>query len=94
MSMYPRIDDCMVLPDVVSQELGLSGVQIGSHVEKWNLDAPELRPFFKVLIRATSGIYQHPLYTGGQRAQHNDLHSPMGHARRPHEQVLAAVARR
>ena len=35
--------------DIVAQELGLSGVQIGSHVEKWNLDAPELRPFFKVV---------------------------------------------
>ncbi|NIM01296.1 MAG: amidohydrolase family protein, partial [Acidobacteria bacterium] len=28
-------------------ELGLSGVQIGSHVNQWNLDAPELFPFFE-----------------------------------------------
>lgn len=30
------------------KELGLAGVQIGSHVNEWNLDAPELFPFFEV----------------------------------------------
>jgi hypothetical protein len=29
-------------------ELGLRGVEIGSHVNNWNLDAPELYPFWKV----------------------------------------------
>jgi aminocarboxymuconate-semialdehyde decarboxylase len=29
-------------------ELGFPGVQIGSHVNDWNLDAPELLPIFEV----------------------------------------------
>jgi hypothetical protein len=35
-----------LLPSV--QVLGFPGVQIGSHVNTWNLDHPELEPFFKV----------------------------------------------
>ena len=30
------------------QQLKFPGVQIGSHVGDWNLDAPELRSFFAV----------------------------------------------
>lgn len=29
-------------------DLGLAGIQIGSHVNKWNLDAPEFNPIWKV----------------------------------------------
>jgi aminocarboxymuconate-semialdehyde decarboxylase len=31
-------------------ELGLVGAQIGSHINDWNLDAPELDQFWKVSI--------------------------------------------
>ena len=43
-----------------SGELGLAGVQIGTHVNEWNLDRPEL---FEVLRRAAelrSGVFVHP----------------------------------
>lgn len=29
-------------------DLGMSGIQIGSHINQWNLDAPELIPIWKV----------------------------------------------
>lgn len=29
-------------------DLGMSGIQIGSHINNWNLDAPELIPIWKV----------------------------------------------
>lgn len=31
-------------------DLGFSGIQIGSHVNSWNLDAPELIPIWKVSL--------------------------------------------
>ena len=42
------------------EELGLSGVQIGSHVENWNLDAPELFPFFEAAADLGAAILVHP----------------------------------
>jgi aminocarboxymuconate-semialdehyde decarboxylase len=42
------------------EELGLSGVQIGSHVENWNLDAPELFPFFEAAADIGAAILVHP----------------------------------
>ncbi|MDC8011718.1 amidohydrolase family protein [Tahibacter soli] len=42
------------------EELGLAGVQIGSHVENWNLDAPELFPFFEAAADLDAAILVHP----------------------------------
>jgi aminocarboxymuconate-semialdehyde decarboxylase len=42
------------------EQLGLQGVQIGSHVESWNLDAPELFPFFEAAADLGAAILVHP----------------------------------
>lgn len=41
-------------------DLGLAGVQIGSHVNDWNLDAPELFPIFEEAERLGACIFVHP----------------------------------
>lgn len=40
--------------------LGLPGVQIGSHVNQWNLDQPELFPVFEAAERLGAAIFVHP----------------------------------
>eukprot|EP00126_Sphaerothecum_destruens_P008750 Sdes_comp20331_c0_seq1m14037 len=42
------------------QDLGLAGVQIGSHVNEWNLDAQELRPIFAAAEELGAAIFVHP----------------------------------
>ncbi len=42
------------------QELGFPGVQIGSHVEQWNLDAPELFPVFQCAEELGAAVFVHP----------------------------------
>lgn len=41
-------------------ELGLAGVQIGSHVNDWNLDAPELFPLFARAAELGAAVFVHP----------------------------------
>jgi aminocarboxymuconate-semialdehyde decarboxylase len=41
-------------------DLGLRGVQIGSHVNDWNLDAPELFPVFAAAERLGAAVFVHP----------------------------------
>lgn len=57
----------MQAPDLAVQEmirchrdLGLAGVQIGSHVNQWNLDAPELDQFWKVAEELNVPVFVHP----------------------------------
>jgi len=42
------------------QDLGLAGVQIGSHVNDMNLDAPELFPIFEEAEKLGTAIFVHP----------------------------------
>jgi aminocarboxymuconate-semialdehyde decarboxylase len=49
------------------KELGLAGVQIGSHVNNWNLDAPELFPVFQVAEELGAAVFVHPWDMMGQQ---------------------------
>ncbi|MBD8527530.1 amidohydrolase family protein [Pseudomarimonas arenosa] len=42
------------------EQLGLRGVQIGSHINDWNLDAAELLPFFEAAQDLDAAILIHP----------------------------------
>src|SRR5438477_8047731 len=42
------------------QELGFPGVEIGSHVNGWNLDQPELFPVFEAAERLGAAVFVHP----------------------------------
>jgi aminocarboxymuconate-semialdehyde decarboxylase len=42
------------------QDLGLVGVQIGSHVNDWNLDDPQLFPIFEEAEKLGACIFVHP----------------------------------
>lgn len=42
------------------RDLGLQGVQVGSHVNDWNLDAPELFPFFEAAAALGAAVLVHP----------------------------------
>jgi aminocarboxymuconate-semialdehyde decarboxylase len=42
------------------KELGMSGIQIGTHINDWNLDAPELFPVFQAAEELGASIFIHP----------------------------------
>lgn len=42
------------------KEIGLAGVQIGSHINGWNLNAPELEQFFAAAEELDAAIFVHP----------------------------------
>ncbi len=42
------------------RELGLAGVEIGSHVNDWNLDHPALFPFFQAAESLGAAVFVHP----------------------------------
>jgi aminocarboxymuconate-semialdehyde decarboxylase len=57
----------MQAPDLAIQEmercvseLGLAGVQIGSHVNDWNLDHASLFPFWQAAERLGAAVFVHP----------------------------------
>ncbi len=42
------------------KELGLAGVEIGSHVNDWNLDEPALFPVFQAAEESGAAVFVHP----------------------------------
>ncbi|MBW8050302.1 MAG: amidohydrolase [Cytophagales bacterium] len=56
----------MQAPDLAIKELercieiGLAGAQIGTHINEWNLDAPELFPVFEAAQQLGAAIFVHP----------------------------------
>jgi len=42
------------------KEIGLKGIQIGSHINNWNLDAPELYPIFEAMQDLDMALFVHP----------------------------------
>jgi aminocarboxymuconate-semialdehyde decarboxylase len=49
-----------------ARDLGLHGVQIGSHINEWNLDAPELLEFFQACADLSMAVLVHPWDMMGQ----------------------------
>lgn len=49
----PELERCV-------RELGLAGVQIGTHVNDWNLDQPELFPVFEAARDVGAALFIHP----------------------------------
>jgi aminocarboxymuconate-semialdehyde decarboxylase len=48
------------------RELGLAGVQIGSHVNRWNLSDPALFPVFEAATALGAAVFVHPWDMMGQ----------------------------
>lgn len=42
------------------KDLNMAGVQIGSHINDWNLSVPELMPFFEACERLNVSLFVHP----------------------------------
>jgi len=54
------------------KEYNFSGVQIGSHINDWNLDAPELLPFWKEANDLECAVFIHPwdMQLGGRMSKY------------------------
>lgn len=49
------------------RDIGLKGIQIGTHVNSWNLNAPELFPFYEACEKTGMSVFVHPWEMMGER---------------------------
>lgn len=49
------------------KELGMAGVQIGTHINDWNLEAPELFPVFEAAEALGAAVFVHPWNMYGKK---------------------------
>ena len=65
------------------RELGLAGVEIGSHVNDWNLNDPALFPVFEAAAELGAAVFVHPWdMMGKDRMQRYWLPWLVGQSRR------------
>ncbi len=57
----PMQDAKLSIPELERcKKIGLKGIQIGSHINNWNLDAPELFPIFQACQDLDMAVFVHP----------------------------------
>lgn len=58
----PMQDPALAIKEMTRcvKELGLSGIEIGSHINDWNLDDENLFPFFQAAEELGASIFVHP----------------------------------
>jgi aminocarboxymuconate-semialdehyde decarboxylase len=61
----PHVDAAIDELRRVVEDLGLAGVEIGTQIAGWDLDASELRPFFEAAESLDAALFVHPMDGGG-----------------------------
>ena len=57
----PMQNSALAIQELIRcKEIGLRGVQIGSHINDWNLDRAELFPFFQKCEELEMSVFVHP----------------------------------
>jgi hypothetical protein len=87
------------------QDLGFNGIQIGSHINDWQLDAKQLFPFWKVILgNPPTALSVHKKnakicvcvcfdLTASRRAQLSNIYPSVGHGtHNTHNKILATMA--
>jgi aminocarboxymuconate-semialdehyde decarboxylase len=64
----PMQDPAMAIKELERcKSIGLAGIQIGSHVNDWNLNATELFPIFEAFVKLDMAVFVHPWEMMGEQ---------------------------